>query len=272
MKLYIFSDVVCPWSWGEEKVLRSIDYIYGGKIEFENIMGGMITDYHDILPMNMKDKGSDEIANKILKQMWIAGNSIHEMPIMDEIPNLLSRENPSTNKLDKYVVVAKKIDREKSNIFLRLLREATILDNINTLNMENIIPLLEKSIIDIDEFNEIYASEADELFLEDRMSTFDRRLESFPNFMYVNEKNKEFILKGYKTKKELINFIEQYSNLKPVEIEKNEHNFMDFITKYKRVFKVELLDLFEDEEYIQDMLTKFSDELVIDNEEIKSKS
>ena len=65
----------------------------------------MISDYHDILPMNMKDKDSDETANAILRQIWTAGSIIHKMPVSSKLPNLLSRKNPSTNKLDKFFYI-----------------------------------------------------------------------------------------------------------------------------------------------------------------------
>lgn len=253
MKLYIFSDVVCTWSWGEEKVIRALDYIYDGNIKIKNIMGGMISDYHDILPMNMKDKDSDETANAILKQIWQAGSGIHKMPVMQESPNLLSRQNPSTNKLDKIFIAAREVDEEKSNKFLRLLREATILDNINTMDLNNIFPLLEKSDIDKDEFLENMEN-VDEKFLEDRMSNFDRRFETFPNFMYVNENRKEFILKGYKNKKELIDFISEHSNMQPKQVEKSEDEVLKFTQKYKRSFLPEFYEVFEDEKFVDQTL------------------
>lgn len=268
--MYIFSDVVCTWSWGEEKVLRALDYLYGENIEFENIMGGMISDYHDILPMNMKDQDSDDIANGILKQIWNAGSTVHKMPVSEELPNLLSKTNPSTNKLDKFFVAARKIDVKKSNVFLRLLREATILDKINTMNLDNIYPLLKKAGIDEKNFLEVFEMESDQLFLEDRMSTFDRRLETFPNFMYVNEKGREFILKGFKSKNELINFIEKHSNLKPREINLSNDEVLNFIKIYKRVFKAELIELFEDEVFVENSIEYLlnNNKIKVDKEEI----
>ena len=66
------------------------------------------------------------------------------------------------------------------------------------------------------------------------MSTFDRRFDNFPNFMYVDNKGKEFITKGYKTKEELLNFIYEHSDLREMEIEEDEVNILNFIKKYKK--------------------------------------
>ncbi|MBL7575221.1 protein-disulfide isomerase, contains CxxC motif [Peptoniphilus asaccharolyticus DSM 20463] len=275
MKIYIFSDVVCTWSWGQEKVLRAIDYLFGNKIEFENIMGGMISDYHDILPMNMKDQDSNETANGILRRIWTAGSTIHKMPVSKDIPNLLSRENPSTNKLDKFFIAARETSSDKANLFLRKLREATIVDGIDTMQVKNIEPLLNEVGIDFEEFLESFEENSNQSFLEDRMSTFDRRLEAFPNFMYVNEKGREFLIKGYKSKEELLNFIFEHSDLKPIEIEQSEENIFDFIKKYKRVFLPEIYELFTDEELVKNTLNNLKEnnlveiKIVGDTKEIK---
>lgn len=270
LKIYIFSDVVCTWSWGEEKVLRAIDYLFDGKVEFENIMGGMISDYHDILPMNMKDKDSDETANAILRQIWIAGSTIHKMPVSSKLPNLLSRKNPSTNKLDKYFISVREIAPEKANIFLRRLREDTILYGVNTMDIENIIPILKEIGINEKEFIEIFERDSAQIFLEDRMSTFDRRFDNFPNFMYVDNEGKEFIAKGYKTKKELLNFIHEHSDLREKEIEEDEVNILKFIKKYKKVFLHEFYELFIDEEFVKNSLSSLKSKNLIEIRLIES--
>lgn len=245
MKLTIFSDAVCTWSYGEEKVLRAIDYIYCGKIEMDNIMAGMISDYHDILPMNMKDNDSDEMANKILLQIWQTGSNIHGMPIMIKAPNLLSRKNPSTNIIDCAFIAARITEFSLSNKFLRKLREATMLDGLNTMD-ENICADIAQEIgIDRVKFIENFRNFSKEEFLNDRIATFDRRMVTFPNFMYVDEKKREHVIRGYKTKNQLIEFIDKFSNLKKRYIVADEKHILDFIKQYKRVFRVELKETFD---------------------------
>ncbi|MGO1579935.1 MAG: DsbA family protein [Peptoniphilaceae bacterium] len=270
MDISIFSDVVCTWSYGEEKVLRVIDYIYDGKVNFTNIMGGLISDYHDILPMNMKDKDSDETANKILLSIWKAGSNIHKMPVTKEIPTLLSRENPSTNYLDRAFVAARTVDSKKANKFLRKLRLETIFYNKNTMD-KNILSNIAKEVdINVEDFLFELENNSAQIFLEDRMSSFDRRFENFPNFMYTDENGKEFIIKGYKNKKELINFISKHSNLEKKDIVLKKEEVLKFIKKYEEVFKIELVELFEDEAKIENILVELKNEGLITYEDLNN--
>ncbi|WP_164845532.1 DsbA family protein [Anaerosphaera multitolerans] len=262
MKLYIFSDVVCPWSYGEEKVLRAIDYIYGEQVEQYNIMGGLIADYHDILPMNMKDKDSDEIANGILFQLWKAGYSIHKMPIMDKPPKLLSRENVSTYPLNISFVAARMSDETLANKYLRKLRESTILDGLNTMDDSIQLSIAEDVGIDGEIFLENLRDGASEEFLEDRISSFDRRFTNYPNFMYTDDKGREKLLTGYKSLEELISFLEeQKPNLVRREINLNKNEVYNFIKNYERVFFIELVELFKEETKLKEII----DELSIEN-------
>ena len=42
--VYQFTDPVCIWCWGNEPVMRAIDYLYGDKVDTEYIMGGLVED------------------------------------------------------------------------------------------------------------------------------------------------------------------------------------------------------------------------------------
>ena len=44
IKIYQFTDPVCVWCWGNEPVVRALDYLYGDKIAIEYVMGGLIED------------------------------------------------------------------------------------------------------------------------------------------------------------------------------------------------------------------------------------
>ena len=42
--IYQFTDPTCIWCWGNEPVLRALDFLYGDKIAIEFIMGGLVED------------------------------------------------------------------------------------------------------------------------------------------------------------------------------------------------------------------------------------
>lgn len=256
MVIKIYSDASCPWSYGEEKVLRAIDYIYYGKVQFENIMGGLFSDYRDLLPMNMKDQDSDEMANKILYEMWLAGYNFHNMPISKEHPKLLSQEKSSLYPIDIAFVAARLTDKNLANKYLRALREATILDGRNTMDPKVQIEIAREVGLDEKEYINNLENFASDEFLEDRMDNFDHRFKLFPNFIYIDENKKERFLTGYQKLESLIEFIDENSNniYEKREINLNEKEVLEFIKMYKRVFDTEIYQVFKDKEKVNNIL------------------
>lgn len=249
MDIIIYSDAACTWCFGEEKVLRAVDYIYNGKVNFKNIMGGLFSDYRDLLPINMKDQDSTEMANKILFEMWKTGANFHKMPMMKNPPKLLSEEKSSVYPIDIGFVAARLTNKNLANKYLRALREATILDARDTMSTEVQIEIAKEVGLNEDEYKENLFNFANEEFLEDRMSSFDHRFTLFPNFIYKNKEEREVLIKGYKKLSELIEFIDDNAEekLEKKEILTNNEMVLDFINKYERVFKIELYELFDSE-------------------------
>lgn len=256
MIIKIYSDAVCPWSYGEEKVLRAIDYIYYGKIKFRNIMGGLFSDYRDLLPINMKDQDSEEMANKILYEMWLTGYNFHNMPINKEYPKLLSPIKDSIYPIDIAFVAARLTNEELANKYLRALREATILEGRNTMKSDVQIEIAKEVGLDEKEYINNLENFARDEFLEDRMDSFDHRFTLFPNFVYINKEGKEKILKGYQKLEDLIEFIDENSNnsFKKREIKLSELEILEFIKEYKRVFDAEIYQIFKDKKKVNAIL------------------
>ncbi len=268
MKIDVFSDVICSWSYGEEKVLRAISYIYDGNVVFENTMGVLFNDYRDLLPINMKDRASDEMANSILLSIWKAGANIHKMPVMVDSPKLISDKNPSTYFISRGFITARIVKPEIANDFLRELRLSTILYGKNTMDLEVLADIAESFGIDRKEYKNAFENKSEKEFLSDRMKCFDRRFERYPNFMYTDEKGKEHIIKGYKTKEELMKFIDEHSYIPKRKIIINEEIIKDFILKYKKVFIPEIVEVFEDEDKINSILNTLKEKNFIAIENI----
>lgn len=246
MEIKVFSDVFCTWSYGEEKVLRAIDFIYESNVKIVNIMGGMFSDYRDLLPINMKDQDSKEMANNIIWEMWKTGYNFHNMPIINHCPDLLSEDNVSVYPVDTAFVAARLTDEEKSNRYLRMLREYTLLDGKNTFDINIQVEIAEKCKIDKEKFLYNLNNYAHDEFLEDRMKSFDNRFVNFPDFEYRKRDGKVVLKKGYRNLDEMMEIIDNNSDIKKRDYSLNEKNIMDFITKYKRVFIPELNEVFKD--------------------------
>ena len=93
--VYQFTDPVCIWCWGNEPVMRAIDYLYGDKVDTEYIMGGLVEDIATLF--EDRDSGEDAIAsaNERMHRNWIAASARHGMPVTADRITLFSREQPS---------------------------------------------------------------------------------------------------------------------------------------------------------------------------------
>ncbi|WBW50746.1 DsbA family protein [Peptoniphilus equinus] len=269
MKLTIFTDVVDTWSWGEEKVLRALQYLYGDRVKFEFVMGGMIEDYRDLLPQNMKDQDSADMANGILHAMWTTGVIVHGMPISDVPPKLFTPNQSSTNRLDEYVVAVREVAPNRTHDFLRRLREATLVDGKVTTDPEVFKELIRVCGIDETDVASVLNGRSRELFLEDRMATFDRRVERFPTFMYTDDNHREYLLKGYQRLDQLVDFIQRHHSMAQHPVNDSIEGVKAFIESYPRVFEAEVLTLFAHGREHLDQLLQQDGNYVLEKGEIK---
>ncbi len=78
--VYQFTDPVCIWCWGNEPVMRAIDYLYGDKVDTEYIMGGLVEDIATLFEDRDSDEDAIASANERMHRNWIAASARHGMP------------------------------------------------------------------------------------------------------------------------------------------------------------------------------------------------
>mgnify|MGYP003294161192 CR=1 FL=1 len=72
MKITVFSDPVCTWCWGSVPVIRALAYRYGGQIEFDYVMSGMIEDISSYSNRRLSVGGDIALSNRNIHQHWLS--------------------------------------------------------------------------------------------------------------------------------------------------------------------------------------------------------
>ena len=240
MKLLIFSDVLDPWSWGLEGVLRALIFTYRD-LSYEFIMTGLVENYEDFLPENFSQLNSVELGNKILFDMYRAASTITKFPHFKKIPNLFSEEYKSSYILDKYYNAVRQISYDKSNLYMRRLKEWAILKEENIYDMQVQKEILKELDIDFNDFTSELEF-IDEIFLEDRMLAFDYRVKNPPAFLIEDNKR---LIKGYKSYEDLCKFIDDEVGIEKREI--NDSLLFEFVSTFSHVLKEEINILFSEQ-------------------------
>lgn len=240
MKLKVFSDVLDPWSWGLEGTLRAIDFTYKD-FSYDYIMVGLVENYENFLPKNFSELNSADLGNKIIFDMYRAASTITKFPHFKEIPKLFTNEIKSSFTLDKYYCAVREIAYEKSNEYMRRLKEYMILKekNVYEINVQKII--LKELEIDFQDFCDELEF-ISEIFLEDRVKAFDYRIKQPPAFLV--EETKKYIL-GYKNYKDLSAFLDEEMIMEKRNID--DSMIADFIKTYNNVLREDVLILFSRE-------------------------
>ncbi|MGI5950055.1 disulfide bond formation protein DsbA, partial [Peptoniphilus sp.] len=176
--LKIFTDVLDPFLWGIYPKIRNYEFFYEN-FEYDFVMSGLIGNYEEFLPENFRDKNNVSLGNKILYDMYRATATMTKMPGFSEIPNLYTDKYKSTYPLDKYYLAFKEIDRASSKKYMRRLLEYAILYEKNIFLPDVQREILKEFDVDFEEFFMEYEM-IDEIFLENRMLSFDYRIKKLP--------------------------------------------------------------------------------------------
>ena len=91
-----FTDPICVWCWGNEPVLRAIEYLYGDKVRIEFIMGGLVEDISTLYDIRGEKSEVIQRANQIITRNWLAASQKHGMPVVDTGLKLFSERYPSS--------------------------------------------------------------------------------------------------------------------------------------------------------------------------------
>lgn len=240
--IYQFTDPTCIWCWGNEPLIRALDFLYGDKIELEFIMGGLVEDITTLFNLEGSKAQIIDQANRRIHENWMKASQRHGMPISTQPITLYTEQYLSSFPQNIAYEAAKRIDRQKANYLLRRMREATFLEGRRTSQMNVLIELATQVGLSAAEFIEQYTygnAQAD--FMMDRIRCRRNGISGFPSYM-ATSKMTNIILGGYQKLSTLHTVITRLSagKIKPRRIGPSLSNLKTFIKRYKSVFPAEI--------------------------------
>lgn len=242
IKIYQFTDPVCVWCWGNEPMVRALDYLYGDKIAIEYVMGGLIEDITTLYDLSGPKSTIIERANEIIANNWIAASTRHGMPVNTEHMSLFSERYPSSFPQNIAYEAAKRINPSLAKKFLRRIREATFIEQRRTSQMDVLVELAAETGFDAAQFVDEYTTgSAPGDFMQERMKCRRNGITGFPSYLIKNGSTK-IILGGYQNLSTLHTVIGRLSDgkIKPRKVGPSQANVVDFMQQCSSTYPVEI--------------------------------
>ena len=242
IRIYQFTDPVCVWCWGNEPVIRALEYLYGEKISIKYVMGGLIEDITTLYDLSGPKNRIIERANEIIANNWITASARHGMPVNIEHMSLFSERYPSSFPQNIAYEAAKRINPVLAKKYLRRIREATFLEQRRTSQMDVLVELATEVGFDAAQFIDEYTTgSAPGDFQQERMRCRRNGITGFPSYLIKNDSTK-IILGGYQNLSTLHTIIGRLSDgkTKPRKLGPSQANIIDFMRRYQSVYPVEI--------------------------------
>lgn len=240
--IYQFTDPVCVWCWGNEPVMRAIDYLYGNKVGVEYIMGGLIEEITTLYDLKGSKRQIIERANAIMAEHWLSASERHGMPVNTRHMALFSERYPSSFPQSIAYEAARRIDATAAKRLLRRIREATFVEARRTSKIDVLIELAAEVGIDAARFIDEYTTgEAQNDFSQSRMKCRRNGITGFPSYLIKNASTK-ISLGGYQNISTFHTIIGRLSEgkIKPRRLGPSLANVTDFMRRYQTAYPVEI--------------------------------
>ena len=237
-----FTDPICVWCWGNEPVLRAIDFLYGEKVNIQYIMGGLV---EDITTLYNLRGGNDDIihqANVITSKNWRSAAEKHGMPVTSNDVELFTARYPSSFPQNIAYEAAKRISPAHAKSFLRLMREATFVLARRTSQIDVLLDLATQAGYNAAEFIDEYTTgNAHADFMQDRMLCRRNGITGFPSYL-IRYDDTEVILGGYQNLNTFHTIIKRLSRskIKPRRVGASTANILEFVRRYRTVYPIEI--------------------------------
>ena len=240
--IYQFTDPVCVWCWGNEPVMRAIDYLYGNKVGIEYIMGGLIEEITTLYDLKGSKRQIIERANAIMAEHWLSASERHGMPVNTRHMALFSERYPSSFPQSIAYEAARRIDATAAKRLLRRIREATFVEARRTSQIDVLIELAAEVGIDAARFIDEYTTgEAQNDFSQSRIKCRRNGITGFPSYLIKNASTK-ISLGGYQNISTFHTIIGRLSEgkIKPRRLGPSLANVTDFMRRYQTAYPVEI--------------------------------
>ena len=251
-----FTDPICVWCWGNEPVLRAIDYLYGEKVNIRYIMGGLVEDITTLYDIQGSKEEIIKQSNKKLEKNWLAAAEKHGMPVVTTNMEFFTERYPSSFPQNIAYEAAKRIDSKQAKLFLRLLREATFIESRRTSQIDVLLDIATQAGYNAAEFIDEYTTgSANADFMQDRMLCRRNGITGFPSYL-IRHDDTEVILGGYQNLNTFNTIIKRLSSgkIKPRKVGPSIANLLDFAHRYNSIYSVEVECVFGLDRYQTDLI------------------
>jgi predicted DsbA family dithiol-disulfide isomerase len=177
VKAIYFTDPICSSCWGIEPQLRKLKLEYGGQIEIEYHMGGLLPDW------SYNSGGISQPSD--VAQHWDEVSAYYDMPIDGD----LWLEDPLSSSYPPSIAfkAAQMQDADKAIRFLREIREMVFLKKMNITSWEHLEAAASTVGLDVNRLKADYHGPARALFEEDLQLTQAYRVRGFPTMYFENQ-------------------------------------------------------------------------------------
>ncbi len=219
IKIVYFTDPICSSCWGIEPQLRKLKLEYGGDVEIEYRMGGLLPDWS--YNSGGISKPSDVASH------WDEVSLYYNMPIDGDI----WLEDPLDSSYPPSIAfkAAQMQDKHKAVAFLRVLRELLFLQKKNITRWEYVVQAAEKTGLDTAQLRIAIEGKAKELFQEDLQLARRMGVRGFPTLFLSDSTGATEMLYGFKPYEQ---FEEKLRKIKPA------ITAMDYHHDWKQLFEI----------------------------------
>lgn len=259
--IYQFTDPVCVWCWGNEPVMRAIDYLYGQRLNVEYVMGGLVEDITTLYDLKGSTEHIINRANEIIASNWLSASARHGMPVNTERMELFTERYPSSFPQNIAYTAAHRIDPVRAKTLLRRIREATFLEQRRTSQMDVLVELATECGFNAARFIDEYTTGgAQNDFMQARMRCRRNGITGFPSYLVKNDST-NITFGGYQNLSTFHTVINRLTGgrIKPRRVGPSVANLTEFMHRYNQVYPVEIevafgLDRYKTNLMIEEMI------------------
>ena len=192
IKIIQYTDPLCTWCYGMEPIFRKIDYLLKDKVEFQVILGMLLSDVRDIV-------GRDENAEtrfaqfKVrLRQGMLETAKRTGVPIDISFLDDITVDNFSSMPMSLAYKAMHIQNAEYADKFLRRLREARYAENRDVASIKGLCELASEFPVDIERFKkDLTDGTAEELYSADLVACSKHQVRTYPTTNVTYDKHEK---------------------------------------------------------------------------------
>jgi len=227
LEIIFYTDPLCCWSWAFEPQWRRLLYEFEGQIKYRYCMGGLLPGW----------KNYNDSVNSVTKPIqmgpvWMHAGQLSGMPVQH---NIWMSDPPASSYSACIAVKCAGLQSSKAEeAYLRLLREAIMIEGKNIAKQQVLRQLAESVIaivpeFDVTRFNQDLKNDTGlEAFRKDLQEVQYHNINRFPSLVIKNKINKAIIISGYRPYDVLLQAVGQLGDIKKTHEDINGQEYKNY--------------------------------------------